>query len=82
MGRPGSEYGMFSPSEIYIPAYGPPMDRAIGHGLRAVSSDIQIDKTNHPVDHHPVVFLDTPSFDAYSNSGVDILCQIANWLKS
>ena len=56
--------------------------RAIGHGLRAVSSDIQIIKTNHPVDHHPVVFLDIPSFDASYNSGVDILCQIADWLKS
>jgi len=55
---------------------------AIGHGLRAVTSDIRIVKACHPEDGHSVTFLDTPSFDASSNSGSEVLCQIADWLKT
>jgi hypothetical protein len=83
---------MFCLTEIYFPAYGADIEfiavasgkghGAIGHSLRVVSSDIQIIKTNHPVDHHSVVFLNTPSFDASSHSGIEVLCQIASWLKS
>jgi hypothetical protein len=53
---------------------------AIHHGLRTVPSDIQIIKATHPKDDHPVVFVDTPGFDATSKSDTETLGQVADWL--
>jgi hypothetical protein len=54
---------------------------AINHTPLSKASGIQVTNTNHPMDNHVVVFLDTPGFDDSPQSGADVLYQISDWLK-
>jgi len=54
---------------------------AINHTLLSKASGIRVTRTNHPMDNHAVVFLDTPDFDDSPQSGAEVLYQISDWLK-
>jgi hypothetical protein len=53
--------------------------RAIGHGLKSYTSNIQSVITTSPDGRH-VVLVDTPGFDDTFKSDIDILEIIATWL--
>ncbi|KAL6302087.1 hypothetical protein BKA93DRAFT_751503 [Sparassis latifolia] len=53
----------------------------VGHMLKACTSKIVAYRCLHPQDGHPVVFIDTPSFDDTTKSETDILNMLAEWLS-
>jgi len=54
-------------------------DRTVGHGLRPGTTDIRTVKILHPP-HGSVIFVDTPGFNGPSQSDVEILSMIADYL--
>jgi len=54
--------------------------RTVGHKLRSFTADIRTVRFNHPTDGYPVVFVDTPGFEATSRSDMETLSMIADWL--
>jgi hypothetical protein len=55
-------------------------DENVGHGLLSFTSEVRSVRTNHPIKHYPVVFVDTPGFDDTYKSDIEILSMIAEWL--
>jgi hypothetical protein len=54
--------------------------RTVGRGLRSYTEDIGIVRIAHPIDSYPVVLIDTPGFNGPSQSDVEILTKISDFL--
>lgn len=52
----------------------------MGHELESFTAKIGTFRFPHPVDGHPVVFVDTPGFNDTRKSDVEILSMIAEFL--
>jgi len=54
--------------------------QTVGHSLRSGTSDVRAIRATHPTDGYSVVFVDTPGFNGPSQSDVQILSMITNFL--
>lgn len=55
--------------------------RRINHGLLTCTEDVGYVRADHPETHHPVVFIDTPGFDATESSDISTLGKVVSCLK-
>ncbi|KAF7973138.1 hypothetical protein HWV62_16188 [Athelia sp. TMB] len=53
---------------------------SIGHTLSSQTSEVTAVRCVHPSDGRPVVFVDTPGFDATNRSDIDVFRLIADWV--
>ena len=55
-------------------------EQTVGHDLCSLTADIRTARIPHPIDGHPVLFVDTPGFDDTFKSDVEIVDLIAKFL--